>query len=213
MAVSLIFHGFRHIKSLKNLVVTTVLLWFLRVWHIRKPDLPLDCCMDSDMFLDAFGHNFTLLETCVLHTCSILLDGVFFCSCRRPRIFLIFVDFWIFLVDFGVREVSQWRDLEILLQVVSGRARDDFKMPRSGTGTFFEKVCVEDFLSKSISYASPRPTTTTEMTAIGFSCYGLFTQTIAFAAFLQRSATLLVKSHFFILSLPRSVLFWICLLC
>ena len=110
-------------------------------------------------------------------------------------------------MDFGVREVSQRRDLEILLQMGSGRARDDFKMPRSGPGTFFEKACFEDVLSKSISYASPRPTTTTKMTAIGFSCYGLFTETIAFAAFLQCVATLLVKSHFFILSLPRSVLF------
>ena len=128
-------------------------------------------------------------------------------------IILIFVEFRFVGVDFGVREVSQRRDLEILLQMGSGRARDDFKMPRSGTGTFFEKARFEDFLSKSISYASPRPTTTTKMTAIGFSCYGLFTKTIAFAAFLQCVATLLVKSHFFILSLPRSVLFWFCLLC
>ena len=100
-------------------------------------------------------------------------------------------------MDVGVREVSQRRDLEILLQMGSGRARDDFKMPRSGTGTFFEKVCVEDFLSKSISYASPRPTTTTEMTAIGFSCYGLFTQTIAVAAFLQCPATLFYEKSLF----------------
>ena len=116
-------------------------------------------------------------------------------------------------MDFGVREVSQRRDLEILLQMGSGRARDDFKMPRSGTGTFFEKARFEDFLSKSISYASPRPTTTTKMTAIGFSCYGLFTKTIAFAAFLQCVATLFMKSHFFILSLPRSLLIGFCLLC
>ena len=31
-----------------------------------------------------------------------------------------------FLVDFGVREVSQRRDLKILLQLAFGRARDDF---------------------------------------------------------------------------------------
>ena len=49
------------------------------------------------------------------------------------------------------------------------------------------------------------------MTAIGLSCYGLFTKTIAFAAFLQCVATLLVKSHFFILSLPRSLLKGFCL--
>ena len=48
-----------------------------------------------------------------------------------------FFDFLFFFVDFGLREVSQRRDLEILLQMGSGRARDDFKMPRSGTGTFF----------------------------------------------------------------------------
>ena len=110
-------------------------------------------------------------------------------------------------MDFGVREVSQRRDLEILLQMAFGRARDDFKMPRSGTGAFFEKARFEDCLSKSISYASPRPTTTTKMTAIGLSCYGLFTETIAVAAFLQCVAALFMKSHFFILSLPRSVLF------
>ena len=118
-----------------------------------------------------------------------------------------------FSVDFGLREVSQWRDLEILLQMGSGRARDDFKMPRSGTGTFFEKARFEDFLSKSISYASPRPTTTTKMTAIGFSCYGLFIKTAGFDAYLRWFATLFRKSHFFILSLPRSVLFWFCLPC
>ena len=78
---------------------------------------------------------------------------------------------------------------------------------------FFEESRFEDVLWKSISYASPRPTTTTKMTAIGFSCYGLFTKTIAFAAFLQCSDTLFMKSHFFILSLPRSVFFWFCLLC
>ena len=111
-----------------------------------------------------------------------------------------------FLLDFGPREVSQRQDLEILLQVGSGRARDDFKMPRSGTGTFFEKAYFEDFLSKSISYASPRPIATTKVTASGFSCYGLFTKTIAFAEFLQCVATLFMKSHFFILSLPRSLL-------
>ena len=116
-------------------------------------------------------------------------------------------------MDFGVWEVSQRRDLEILLQVVSGRARDDFKMPRSGPGIFFEKARFEDFLSKSISYASPRPTTTTKMTAIGFSCYGRFTETLAFAAFLQCVATLSMKSHFFILSLPRSLLKGFCVLC
>ena len=57
--------------------------------------------------------------------------------------------FWIFeffLLDFGVQEVSQWRDLEILVQVVSGRARDDFKMPRSGTGTITSFRGIEDFL-------------------------------------------------------------------
>ena len=72
---------------------------------------------------------------------------------------------------------------------------------------FFEESRFEDSLSTSISYASPRPTTTTKMTATGFSCYGLFTQTIAFAALLQCVATLFMKSHFFILSLPMSVLF------
>ena len=77
----------------------------------------------------------------------------------------------------------------------------------------FEKARFEDFLSKSISYASPRPTTTTKMTAVGFSCYGLFTKTIAFAACLQCVATLFMKSHFFILSLPRSLLIGFCLLC
>ena len=117
------------------------------------------------------------------------------------------MDLLVFFVDFGVQEVSQRQDLEILLQMGSGRARDDFKMPQSGPGTFVEKSRFEDFSSKSISYASPRPTTTTKMTAIGFSCYGLFTKAIAFAAFLPCVATLLVKSHFFVLSLPRSVLF------
>ena len=40
-----------------------------------------------------------------------------------------------FFFDFGLQEVSQRRGLEILLQMGSGRARDDVKMPRSGTGT------------------------------------------------------------------------------
>ena len=108
--------------------------------------------------------------------------------------------------------MSQRRDLEILLQMGSGRARDDFKLPRSGTGTFFEKARFEVFLSKSISHASPRPTTTTKMTAIGFSCYGLFIKTVAFAAFLQCVATLLVKSHFSILSRLRLILKGFCVL-
>ena len=116
-------------------------------------------------------------------------------------------------MDFGIREVSQRRDLEIPLQLGFGRARDDFKTPRSGTGTFVEKARVEDFLSESISYASPRPTTTTKMTAIGFSCYGLFTKAIAVAIFLQCVVTLLVKSHFFMLSLPGLLLIGCCLLC
>ena len=38
-------------------------------------------------------------------------------------------------MDFGVREVSQRRDLEILVQMGSGRARDDFSEPKTGTGT------------------------------------------------------------------------------
>ena len=46
-----------------------------------------------------------------------------------------FLDFLIFLVDFGLREVSQRQDLEILVQMGSGRAPDDFKKVRSGTGT------------------------------------------------------------------------------
>ena len=50
----------------------------------------------------------------------------------RERILL---NFTFFLLDFGLREVSQWRDLEILLQMAFGRARDDFSKPLSGTGT------------------------------------------------------------------------------
>ena len=109
--------------------------------------------------------------------------------------------------------MSQRRDLEILLQMGSGRARDDFKMPRSGTGTIRVFRQIDVFLWKSISYASPRPTTTTKMTAIGLSCYRLFIKTIDFDAFLQCSDTLFMKSHFFILSLPRSLLKGFCVLC
>ena len=50
-----------------------------------------------------------------------------------------FFDFHFFGLDFGFWEVSQRRDLEILVQMGSGRARDDFKKLRSGTGTIFEK--------------------------------------------------------------------------
>ena len=42
---------------------------------------------------------------------------------RNSRFSLIF-DF--FFVGFGLREVSQRRDLKILLQLAFGRARDDF---------------------------------------------------------------------------------------
>ena len=108
-------------------------------------------------------------------------------------------------VDFGVREVSQRRDLEILVQMGSGRARDDFKTLRSGTGTFFEKTRVEDFLSKSISYASPGQTTMTKITAIGLSRYGLFTGTFDLDAYLRCFATLSVKRHCFISSIPRQL--------
>ena len=59
MAFSLICHAFRYHQPLKNHVFTAVLQCFLRVWHIRKPDVfSLDFYMDSDMFLDAFGYNF-----------------------------------------------------------------------------------------------------------------------------------------------------------
>ena len=37
-------------------------------------------------------------------------------------------------VGFRVREVSQWIDLEITLQVAFRKARGDFSRPESGTG-------------------------------------------------------------------------------
>ena len=46
-----------------------------------------------------------------------------------------FRGFLIFLADFGLREVSQWRDLEILLQMAFGRARGDFSRPQTRPGT------------------------------------------------------------------------------
>ena len=60
-----------------------------------------------------------------------------------------FLDFFVFLFffcGFWGPEVSQRPDLEILLQMGSGRARDDFKMPRSGTGTITSFGGIEDFL-------------------------------------------------------------------
>ena len=57
-----------------------------------------------------------------------------------------FLDFSIFLLDFGLREVSQRRDLEILPQMSSGRPPDDFKKLRSGTGTITNFPRFEDFL-------------------------------------------------------------------
>ena len=79
MVFSLIFHEFRYHQPLKNHVFTAVLQCFLRVWHIRKPDVfSLDFYMDSDMFLDAFGHNFnTFWRLCFADS----LDGVFCCFC------------------------------------------------------------------------------------------------------------------------------------
>ena len=62
---------------------------------------------------------------------------------RNPGFSWIFV---FFLLGFGVREVSQRRDLEILVQVGSGRARDDFKKLRSGTGTIPTFRRFEDFV-------------------------------------------------------------------
>ena len=50
------------------------------------------------------------------------------------------------------------------------------------------------------------------MTAIGLFCYGLFTGTFDIDAYLQCLVTLLMKSHFFILGLPRSLLQGFCLL-
>ena len=54
----------------------------------------------------------------------------------EPRNFRIF---WIFHffggAGFGLREVSQWRDLEISLQMAFGRARGDISRPKTGTGT------------------------------------------------------------------------------
>ena len=43
--------------------------------------------------------------------------------------------FLFFYVGLGLREVSQRRALNILLQMACERARDDFSRPRSGTGT------------------------------------------------------------------------------
>ena len=40
-----------------------------------------------------------------------------------------------FFASFGLREVSQWRDLEISLQMAFGRARGDISRPKTGTGT------------------------------------------------------------------------------
>ena len=39
-----------------------------------------------------------------------------------------------FKVGFRVREVSQWLDLDITLQMAFRRARGDFSRPESGTG-------------------------------------------------------------------------------
>ena len=106
---------------------------------------------------------------------------------------------WIFKfcwLDFGVREVSQRRDLEILLQMGSGRARDDFKMPRSGTGTIPHFRRFQHFLWKPIPYASSGQATTTKMTAIGPSWYELFIKTITLDAFLWWIKQLFRKTHF-----------------
>ena len=46
--------------------------------HSKPYVFSLDFCMDSDMFLDAFGHNFdTCSRLCFAHS----LDGVFCCFC------------------------------------------------------------------------------------------------------------------------------------
>ena len=75
------FHEFR---CPKNHVFTVVLQCFLRVWHIRKPYVfPLDFYMDSDMFLDAFGHNFnTFWRLCFADS----LGGVFCCFCMPNKL-------------------------------------------------------------------------------------------------------------------------------
>ena len=50
-----------------------------------------------------------------------------------PQISGVFLDL-IFYADFGLRDVSQRRDLEILPRMGSGRARDDFKSPDQAPG-------------------------------------------------------------------------------
>ena len=92
------------------------------------------------------------------HTHTLKFSG--FAHAADPRIFLFFFGCFLlfFWVDFGVREVSQRRDLKILLQMGSGRARDDFKMPRSGTGTImhFSKNHVLKIFCKNRSHLPPQ---------------------------------------------------------